>query len=144
MNPHVRSHLRRLGDGSSKNIILTEPFEYIPFVKLMSESYLILTDSGGIQEEAPILGVPVLVLRSCTERVEAIEAGAAKITGADSELIISEVSKLMDDKEYYSMMSKRRDIYGDGKAADRIIEALKSAEIYQREDRTEKLEEVPI
>ena len=101
-----------------------EPLEYLSFVYLMEKATIVLTDSGGIQEEAPGLGKPVLVMRDTTERPEALEAGTVKLVGTDYDKIISEVSMLLDDTEYYEAMSKAVNPYGDGLACERIIEKL--------------------
>jgi UDP-N-acetylglucosamine 2-epimerase (non-hydrolysing) len=108
-----------------KNIKLIEPLDYVEFVYLMNKSYLILTDSGGIQEEAPSLGKPVLVMREITERLEAVKAGTVKLVGTNKVKITSEVEKLIKDKKEYEKMSKTHNPYGDGKASKRIIEFLK-------------------
>lgn len=122
-NPLVRDTARRIM-GESPNIVLTEPLEYQPFAKLMSRSYLILTDSGGIQEEAPGLGKPVIVLRTETERPEAVEAGTVKVAGTDTDTIVEMVSALMDSKKEYEAMSKANNPYGDGRASQRIVENI--------------------
>ena len=109
----------------SPNIFLIEPQDYLPFVYLMTRSYLILTDSGGIQEEAPSLGKPVLVMRDTTERPEAIEAGTVKLVGTDENKICSEVEKLLNNENCYRKMSLAHNPYGDGNAATKIKEALK-------------------
>ena len=124
LNPNVREPVMRiLGGARLKNVQLIEPLSYLPFVKLMSLSTLILTDSGGIQEEAPSLGKPVLVMRGNTERPEAVAAGTAKLVGTDPEKIFSETSRLLDDTAAYEQMSKARNPYGDGHAARRILDA---------------------
>ena len=102
-----------------------EPLDYLPFVFLVEKSNVVLTDSGGIQEEAPGLGKPVLVMRDTTERPEALEAGTVKLVGTDYDKIVSEVSRLLDDAEYYDAMSKAVNPYGDGMACPRILNALK-------------------
>lgn len=122
-NPLVRDTARRIM-GETENIVLTEPLEYQPFAKLMSRSYLILTDSGGIQEEAPGLGKPVIVLRTETERPEAVEAGTVKVAGTDTDTIVEMVSALMDSKKEYEAMSKANNPYGDGRASQRIVENI--------------------
>jgi UDP-N-acetylglucosamine 2-epimerase (non-hydrolysing) len=109
---------------NNKNVILINPLNYGAFVWLLKNCYLILTDSGGIQEEAPSLGKPVLVLRELTERPEAVEAGTVILVGSDSEKIYNLTNKLLDDQEFYSKMSDLINPYGDGKAAERIIEIL--------------------
>ena len=102
-----------------------EPLEYLSFVYLMEKSTIVLTDSGGIQEEAPGLGKPVLVMRDTTERPEALEAGTVKLVGTDYDKIVGEVSRLIDDPLYYKTMSEAVNPYGDGKACERIVEILK-------------------
>jgi UDP-N-acetylglucosamine 2-epimerase (non-hydrolysing) len=102
------------------NIHLIEPLEYVPFVDLMRRSYLLLTDSGGIQEEGPSLGKPVIVMREKTERPEAVEAGTVRMAGADEERIISEVTRLLDDPGAREAMSRVHNPYGDGHASERI------------------------
>ena len=124
LNPNVRKPVNDLLSDIS-NIKIVEPFEYEEFVYLMSKSYLILTDSGGIQEEAPSLGKPVLVMRNKTERPEAIEAGTVKLVGSDKDKIVKEVQKLLDNYEEYQKMCKAINPYGDGKTSKRIIEILK-------------------
>ena len=125
MNPEVREPVRGMLDAVS-NIRLTQPLEYVHFVYLMSQSYLILTDSGGVQEEAPFLGKPVLVMREGTERPEATEAGAAKLVGTNSETIVKETQRLLEDRAAYQRMSQKRQIYGDGRASERIVDILLS------------------
>jgi UDP-N-acetylglucosamine 2-epimerase (non-hydrolysing) len=107
-----------------KNIVAIEPLEYLPFVHLMSRSYLILTDSGGIQEEAPSLGIPVLVMREVTERPEAKDAGVALLVGTNEDTIYKEASRLLDSKEDYDSMAQRENPYGDGKAGSRIAKIV--------------------
>jgi len=107
------------------NMFFIESLEYLSFVYLMEKSAVVLTDSGGIQEEAPGLGKPVLVMRDTTERPEALEAGTVKLVGTDYDKIVSEVSALMDDEVYYEKMSKAVNPYGDGQACRRIVDALK-------------------
>jgi UDP-N-acetylglucosamine 2-epimerase (non-hydrolysing) len=121
LNPNVREPVL----GNCENIHLIEPLDYLPFVYLMNQAYLILTDSGGIQEEAPALGKPVLVMRETTERPEAVEAGTVVLVGTDKNKIISECEKLLDDKASYDKMSFAHNPYGDGKASFRIIKELK-------------------
>ena len=106
------------------NIHLIEPLDYLPFVWLMDRSYLILTDSGGVQEEAPSLGKPVLVMRHTTERPEAVEAGTVKLVGTDRALIVTQASRLLDDRTAYDAMARAHNPYGDGKASERISAAL--------------------
>jgi len=112
--------------GDLDNVHLIDPLDYEPFVYLMNKSYLILTDSGGIQEEAPSLGKPVLVMRDTTERPEAVIAGTVKLVGTDRDLIVNETLKLINNKENYNKMSKSHNPYGDGKASERIINFLKT------------------
>ncbi|GAI64042.1 unnamed protein product, partial [marine sediment metagenome] len=110
--------------GNVDNIHLIPPLDYEPFVFLMSQSYLILTDSGGIQEEAPTLGVPVLVMRDTSERPEGIEAGSARLVGTDIETIVAETQNLLDNDDEYKRMSSVRNPYGDGKASKRIVRII--------------------
>lgn len=126
LNPNVRKPIKEVfGGQTSENMFFIEPLEYLPFVCLMEKSALVLTDSGGIQEEAPGLGKPVLVMRDTTERPEALEAGTVKLVGTDFDLIVSEVSKLLDDEKYYIGMAEANNPYGDGMACKRIIDILK-------------------
>jgi UDP-N-acetylglucosamine 2-epimerase (non-hydrolysing) len=124
LNPNVREPVYRLL-SNSPNVHLIAPQDYLPFVYLMSRSYLVLTDSGGIQEEAPSLGKPVLVMRDTTERPEAVAAGTVKLVGTDQQVIVSEVHKLMTDQAYYDSMSFAHNPYGDGLACGRIVESIK-------------------
>ncbi len=126
LNPNVREPVFRLLSDTS-NVHLIEPQDYLPFVYLMSRSTVVLTDSGGIQEEAPSLGKPVLVMRDTTERPEAVAAGTVKLVGTDADVIVREVSRLLTDKAYYEQMSFAHNPYGDGKACTRIIEAIKAS-----------------
>ncbi len=123
LNPNVRSTVYQMLSNQER-IHLIEPLEYENFVHLMNRSYLVLTDSGGIQEEAPALGKPVLVLRSETERPEAIEAGVVKLVGTDTKVIVSETERLLHDEEEYAAMSKGVSPYGDGHAAERIVKII--------------------
>nr|WP_314529103.1 UDP-N-acetylglucosamine 2-epimerase (non-hydrolyzing) [uncultured Pseudomonas sp.] len=123
LNPNVREPVNRLLSGIN-NIHLIEPLDYLPFVHLMSRSYIILTDSGGIQEEAPSLGKPVLVMRDTTERPEAVAAGTVKLVGTDSINIVRELNKLLLDKSEYERMSYAHNPYGDGQACKRILASL--------------------
>lgn len=123
LNPNVREPVNRLLSGIG-NVRLIEPLDYLPFVYLMSRSHLILTDSGGIQEEAPSLGKPVLVMRATTERPEAVEAGTVRLVGTDTDYIVSEVDRLLTDADAYSEMSRAHNPYGDGAACSRIVEIL--------------------
>ena len=123
LNPNVRKPIHEVfGEDLSGlgNMFFIEPLEYLSFVYLMEKSTIVLTDSGGIQEEAPGLGKPVLVMRDTTERPEALEAGTVKLVGTNFEKIVREVSVLLDDREYYDKMSKAVNPYGDGKACERI------------------------
>ncbi|OPA95673.1 UDP-N-acetylglucosamine 2-epimerase [Pseudomonas fluorescens] len=123
LNPNVREPVKRLLTDV-ENIHLIEPLDYLPFVYLMNRSYLILSDSGGIQEEAPSLGKPVLVMRDTTERPEAVEAGTVKLVGTEIEVISTHLSVLLTDIDAYRRMSFAHNPYGDGKASTRILEAL--------------------
>lgn len=123
LNPNVRKPITEVfGERPSANMFFIEPLDYLPFVFLMEKSDVVLTDSGGIQEEAPGLGKPVLVMRDTTERPEALEAGTVKLVGTNYDKIVCEVSKLLDDQVYYNQMSKAINPYGDGMACKRIIE----------------------
>lgn len=123
LNPNVQEPVNRLLKGVN-NIHLIEPQDYLPFVYLMTQSTLILTDSGGIQEEAPSLGKPVLVMRETTERPEAVAAGTVKLVGTDTEIIVNEVRRLLTDAAAYEGMSQAHNPYGDGQACQRILDAL--------------------
>ena len=128
LNPNVRKPIHEVfGEDLSDlgNLFFIEPLEYLSFVYLMEKSTIVLTDSGGIQEEAPGLGKPVLVMRDTTERPEALEAGTVKLVGTDYDKIVNEVSDLLDDKEYYDKMSKAVNPYGDGLACKRMLIKLK-------------------
>ena len=127
LNPNVRKPIHEVfgEDLTRSNFFFIEPLQYLEFVHLMSKSTIVLTDSGGIQEEAPGLGKPVLVMRDTTERPEALEAGTVKLVGTDYDKIVSEVSALLDDTAYYDTMSKAVNPYGDGLACGRIVNALK-------------------
>ena len=127
LNPNVRKPIHEVfgEDLSRPNFFFIEPLQYLEFVHLMSKSTIVLTDSGGIQEEAPGLGKPVLVMRDTTERPEALEAGTVKLVGTDYDKIVAEVSALLDDAAYYDTMSKAVNPYGDGLACGRIADALK-------------------
>lgn len=125
LNPNVNEPVNRILRDID-NIMLIEPQEYLPFVWLMVHSWLILTDSGGIQEEAPSLGKPVLVMRDTTERPEAVEAGTVRLVGTDVEKIVNEVARLLTDDEAYQSMSRAHNPYGDGLACQRIVQALKN------------------
>lgn len=123
MNPKVRGVADEVL-GNTERIHLIEPLQYQPFVNLMAKSYLIITDSGGMQEEAPALGKPVLVVRRETERPEAVEAGTVKLVGVEEEIIYSTAKMLLEDKEEYEKMAKAVNPYGDGKACSRIVKIL--------------------
>ncbi len=123
LNPNVREPVNRLLTGID-NIHLIEPLDYLPFVHLMSRAHIILTDSGGIQEEAPSLGKPVLVMRDTTERPEAVAAGTVKLVGTDVANMVRELNRLLLDNDAYRAMSFAHNPYGDGQACQRILEAL--------------------
>ena len=128
LNPNVRKPIHEVfGDDLTaySNFFFIEPLQYLEFVYLMEKSTVVLTDSGGIQEEAPGLGKPVLVMRNTTERPEALEAGTVKLVGTDHDLIVNEVSRLLEDRSYYDMMSHAVNPYGDGLACGRIVGALR-------------------
>jgi len=140
LNPNVRNSIAEVfgkevlehnspsplgeGRGETKNFFFIEPLQYLEFVYLMEKSTVVLTDSGGIQEEAPGLGKPVLVMRDTTERPEALKSGTVHLVGTNHDLIVSEVSTLLDDPVAYEKMSKAVNPYGDGKACSRIVRAL--------------------
>ncbi|HAN5201390.1 TPA: UDP-N-acetylglucosamine 2-epimerase (non-hydrolyzing) [Escherichia coli] len=123
LNPNVQEPVNRNLKGLN-NVHLIEPQDYLPFVYLMKQSYLILTDSGGIQEEAPTLGKPVLCMRDTTERPAAVKAGTVRLVGTSDEAIVSETVRLLDDGLAYKMMSQANNPYGDGKTSQRIVEAV--------------------
>jgi len=128
LNPNVRKPIREVFGEDLKayhNFFFIEPLHYLEFVYLMNMSTVVLTDSGGIQEEAPGLGKPVLVMRNTTERPEALDAGTVKLVGTDHDLIVNEVSRLLEDKTYYDKMSLAVNPYGDGHACERIVDALR-------------------
>ena len=134
LNPNVRKAVgevfgseisRQARNDKGDNLFFIEPLDYLDFVYLMSRSYIVLTDSGGIQEEAPGLGKPVLVMRDTTERPEALDAGTVRLVGTDYDKIVKEVSALLDDRIHYEAMSHAVNPYGDGKACPRIVEKLK-------------------
>ena len=125
LNPNVSEPVNRIL-GHVENVTLIEPQDYLPFLWLMNRAWLILTDSGGIQEEAPSLGKPVLVMRDTTERPEAIEAGTVRLIGTDSLRIVEEVSRLLYDNDAWQAMSRAHNPYGDGQACGRILHALKN------------------
>lgn len=124
LNPNVQKPVYELLSGLS-NVYLISPLDYLPFIYAMQHSTLLLTDSGGVQEEAPSLGKPVLVMRDTTERPEAVETGTVKLVGTDAEAIVSNVTALLQDKEMYKRMSETHNPYGDGQACERIIAALR-------------------
>ena len=124
LNPNVQKPVKEILSNVS-NVYLIPPLQYESFIYLMDKSYFIITDSGGVQEEAPSLGKPVLVMRDTTERPEAIEAGTVKLVGTDSQKIFEEAQKLIDNKQAYNEMSMAHNPYGDGKASKRIVEFIK-------------------
>jgi len=128
LNPNVSEPVKRILRGIN-NIMLIEPQDYLPFVYLMDKSYLILTDSGGIQEEAPSLGKPVLVMRETTERPEAVSAGTVKLVGTNTAKLVEEVTRLLNDEGAYHTMSRAHNPYGDGQACRRILDALKKPRV---------------
>ena len=123
LNPNVREPVRRLL-GHLPNVFLIAPLAYVPFVAVMQQAHIILTDSGGVQEEAPSLGKPVLVLREMTERLEGVEAGTAKLVGTNPEPIVAETVRLLQDRQEYARMSQVHNPYGDGEASRRIARIL--------------------
>ncbi len=123
LNPHVQEPARRLL-GDLDNVQLTDPLPYLPFLHLMKRARLILTDSGGLQEEAPAFGVPVLVLREKTERPEALQAGTARLVGTDPERILGEAKRLLLDEDEHLKMAQAENPFGDGRAAERIVNVL--------------------
>ena len=123
LNPNVQEPVKRIL-GNSCNIHLVEPLDYLPFVYLLNRSYMILTDSGGIQEEAPSLGKPILVMRETTERSEGLSAGTVRLVGTDKALILKEAEKLLDSNEEYGKMARAQNPYGDGCASGRIANIL--------------------
>jgi UDP-N-acetylglucosamine 2-epimerase len=123
LNPNVQEPVNRILGGHD-NIFLLEPQDYLPFVFLMEQSYLIISDSGGVQEEAPSLGKPVLVTRDTTERPEAVEAGTVRLVGANTERIVVEAEKLLHDEDEYEKMARIHNPYGDGFATGRIVEVI--------------------
>jgi UDP-N-acetylglucosamine 2-epimerase (non-hydrolysing) len=129
LNPNVQKPVAQQL-GNSPNIILTKPADYLPFIWLMDQSHLVLTDSGGIQEEAPSLGKPVVVTREVTERPEAVEAGTVKLVGTDREKIESTIEQILTDDDLYVTMSRAHNPYGDGHASTRIVEVLTQKNVY--------------
>jgi UDP-N-acetylglucosamine 2-epimerase (non-hydrolysing) len=128
LNPNVQQPVKEILSNTS-NIYLIDPLQYEQFIYLMSKSYFIITDSGGVQEEAPSLGKPVLVMRDTTERPEALEAGTVKLVGTDEQTIIQEAQRLLDDDEVYKKMSTAHNPYGDGKACEKIVSFIKELEL---------------
>ncbi len=126
LNPNVQEPVRRILGGVN-NVMLIEPQDYLPFVYLMDRSTLLITDSGGVQEEAPSLGKPVLVMRDTTERPEAVDAGTVKLVGTAPDSIVGEANRLLDDSAAYEAMARAHNPYGDGQAAKRIRDILKSS-----------------
>ena len=124
LNPNVQKPVKEIL-SNTPNVYLINPLQYESFIYMMNKSYFIITDSGGVQEEAPSLGKPVLVMRDTTERPEAVEAGTVKLVGTNKEAIIQEAQKLLDDEKEYNKMSKAHNPYGDGKACERIVEFIK-------------------
>ena len=131
LNPNVRKPVFRVL-GARANIHLIEPLDYPSFVRLMDRSEIILTDSGGVQEEAPSLGKPVLVMRDTTERPEAVQAGTVKLVGTDEDLIVESAAALLTDKEAYARMAQATNPYGDGKATGRILDILRQTPVMAR------------
>jgi UDP-N-acetylglucosamine 2-epimerase (non-hydrolysing) len=125
LNPNVQKPVKEILSNTS-NVYLINPLQYESFIYMMNKSYFIITDSGGVQEEAPSLGKPVLVMRDTTERPEAVEAGTVKLVGTNKESIINEAQKLLDDENEYNKMSKAHNPYGDGKACKKIVEFIKN------------------
>ena len=123
LNPNVQKPVKELLSGKER-IYLIEPMEYAPFSSLMKEAHIIMTDSGGVQEEAPSLGKPVLVLRSTTERPEAVEYGTVKLVGTDKDKIVAEEQNLLDNETEYKKMSEASNPYGDGLASKRITDII--------------------
>ncbi|MDR0217756.1 MAG: UDP-N-acetylglucosamine 2-epimerase (non-hydrolyzing) [Enterobacteriaceae bacterium] len=128
LNPNVYEPVKRILHDID-NVILINPQDYLPFVYLMNHAYMILTDSGGIQEEAPSLGKPVLVMRNTTERPEAVDAGTVRLVGTKTQTIVDEATRLLTDDSAYQQMSRAHNPYGDGKACQRILEALKKNQV---------------
>jgi UDP-N-acetylglucosamine 2-epimerase (non-hydrolysing) len=122
-NPQVRALAGRLLAGHA-NITLLPPLDYVPFVELMRRAHILITDSGGVQEEGPSLGKPILVLRDKTERPEAVEAGTVRLVGTDPQRIVSETIRLLEDSQAYRKMARQHNPYGDGHAAERIAQKI--------------------
>lgn len=131
LNPNVRNSIKEvfglseIQEQSTENVFFIEPLDYLPFVYLMNRSFIVLTDSGGIQEEAPSLGKPVLVMRDTTERPEALEAGTVKLVGTKKITIVNQVEKLLNDKTYYQKMSLANNPYGHGNSSSKIVNSIK-------------------
>jgi len=125
LNPNVRGPVHRIL-GNRRNVVLTGPLEYVPFVDLMRRAYLVITDSGGVQEEGPSLGKPILVMREKTERPEAVAAGTVRLVGTDEERIVAEAAALLENGEKYAAMARVHNPYGDGHASSRIAEIIRS------------------
>ena len=123
LNPNVREPVNRVLDNNT-SIHLIEPLDYLPFVYLMNRCHMVITDSGGIQEEAPSIGKPVLVMRDVTERPEAVDAGTVRLVGTDVRKIVGETTRLLDDPEHYETMKSAHNPYGDGKASARIVDGI--------------------
>ncbi|MDD2886287.1 MAG: UDP-N-acetylglucosamine 2-epimerase (non-hydrolyzing) [Aliarcobacter sp.] len=130
LNPNVQKPVNEIL-SNTPNIYLIEPLQYEQFIYMMNKSYFIITDSGGVQEEAPSLGKPVLVMRDTTERPEAVDAGTVKLVGTNKESIIKEAQKLLDNKEKYEKMSKAHNPYGDGKACEKIVKFIKETKYHE-------------
>ena len=128
LNPNVQKPVKEILSNIS-NVHLIEPLQYEQFIYLMDKAYFIITDSGGVQEEAPSLGKPVLVMRDTTERPEAVEAETVKLVGTHTQTIIKEAQALLDEESEYEKMSKAHNPYGDGKACERIIKFIKGVEL---------------
>jgi UDP-N-acetylglucosamine 2-epimerase (non-hydrolysing) len=124
LNPNVQKPVHEILEGLS-NVHLVDPLDYEPFVYLLKNAYLVITDSGGIQEEAPSLGKPVLVMRDVTERPEAVDAGTVRLVGAHRDSIVKSIAELLDNEASYAAMARAHNPYGDGKACERIISILK-------------------
>jgi UDP-N-acetylglucosamine 2-epimerase (non-hydrolysing) len=124
-NPNVTDPVNRLL-GNVPNVVLIEPLDYVPFVEVMRRAHILITDSGGVQEEGPSLGKPILVMRDKTERPEAVDAGTVRLVGPDQDRIFEQASLLLEDNEEYQRMSLVHNPYGDGRASERIADAIYS------------------
>lgn len=142
LNPNVQQPVHSLL-GKKKNIYLIPPLDYAPFVQAMAQARLILTDSGGVQEEAPSLGKPVLVMRESTERPEAVEVGTVRLVGTNKELIIQETERLLTDEQAYQSMAGKTNPYGDGQAAARIVQTLEAFRVKQQSEQPQKSADDP-